>query len=151
MSIEIHSRQVDVTSDPGINLSDALSSPNLLEWAQKLDQRFSVSSIHIQSLDMFGRKPGFLKFRAEVTLDGDPVPGIVFMRGGSVAILTLLECEGKEYALLTVQARVPIGSSAYAEIPAGEKKRKKDSLLCLFLGGGLPEIQQALSFSACLP
>jgi hypothetical protein len=31
------------------------------------------------------------------------LPGIVFARGGAVAILMLLECEGKKYAVLTEQ------------------------------------------------
>ena len=47
------------------------------------------------------------------------VPGIVFMRGGAVAVLVILECEGVEYTILTRQARVPIGTSDLPEIPAG--------------------------------
>jgi hypothetical protein len=31
------------------------------------------------------------------------LPGIVFARGGAVAILMLLECEGQKYAVLTEQ------------------------------------------------
>ena len=47
------------------------------------------------------------------------VPGIVFMRGGAVAVLVILECEGVKYTILTRQARVPIGTSDLPEIPAG--------------------------------
>ena len=47
------------------------------------------------------------------------VPGIVFMRGGSVGILVILECDGQEYTILTRQARVPAGLSLLPEIPAG--------------------------------
>ena len=74
---------------------------------------------------MFGPRPGFIKFKATTMLNvgGDEgqieVPGIVFMRGGAVGVLVILECEGKEYTILTYQARVPVGSSALPEIPAG--------------------------------
>jgi ADP-sugar diphosphatase len=46
------------------------------------------------------------------------LPGIVFARGGAVAILMLLECEGQKYAVLTEQARVPVGRTIL-ELPAG--------------------------------
>ena len=67
---------------------------------------------------MFGPRVGFLKFRstAKVNAGGEKgvitVPGIVFMRGGAVGVLVILECDGKEYTLLTNQARVPIGHHA---------------------------------------
>lgn len=44
------------------------------------------------------------------------------MRGGAVAILCILieaRPGGKEFALLTLQPRVPVGDSAFPEIPAG--------------------------------
>jgi len=78
----------------------------------------NLTKVHFQSVDMFGHHIGFVKFKSEVLKDGKYVPGIVFMRGPSVAILTILICEGKEYALTTVQARVPI-SKLFLEIPAG--------------------------------
>ena len=76
---------------------------------------------------MFGPRVGFLKFRstAKVNVGGEKgvitVPGIVFMRGGAVGVLVILECDGKEFALLTNQARVPIGHHALPEIPAGRE------------------------------
>lgn len=44
------------------------------------------------------------------------------MRGGAVGILVILECDEKEYTVLTVQARVPIANPAFAEIPAGKSR-----------------------------
>ena len=41
------------------------------------------------------------------------------MRGGSVGILVVLECDGTEYTVLTRQARVPMGTANLPEIPAG--------------------------------
>lgn len=74
---------------------------------------------------VFGPRVGFVKFRsfAQLSLGGDEgivdKPGIVFMRGGTVAVLMVLECEGKEYTILTYQARVPVGMSMMPEVPAG--------------------------------
>eukprot|EP00766_Chilomastix_caulleryi_P001036 gnl/Chilomastix_caulleri/2016.p2 GENE.gnl/Chilomastix_caulleri/2016~~gnl/Chilomastix_caulleri/2016.p2 ORF type:complete len:108 (+),score=23.56 gnl/Chilomastix_caulleri/2016:238-561(+) len=55
---------------------------------------------------------------------GKRVPGIIFMRGGSVAILPIITVEGDEgensqFVLLTEQPRVGSCSSKFLEIPAG--------------------------------
>ena len=57
--------------------------------------------------------------QAEVECDGVRVPGVVFLRGGAVAILVLLKCDGKTYVLLCRQPRAPVGRSDFPEIPAG--------------------------------
>ncbi|KAK8944202.1 hypothetical protein KSP39_PZI007878 [Platanthera zijinensis] len=48
----------------------------------------------------------------------EKVPGIVFARGPSVAVLILLESKGVIYVVLTEQVRVPVGK-LILEIPAG--------------------------------
>lgn len=85
------------------------------------DNEIHVTRVHIQSIDMFGTKIGFIKFQADVDKNGKFVPGVTFTRGGSVAILVILKSDkdGKEYAVLTVQPRIPIGRDANSEIPAG--------------------------------
>lgn len=110
-----------VTAESGIDIAAITASKQFTDWLASMDeQKFVVKSLHIQSVDMFGPKIGFIKFKADVTdKNGKFVPGIVFMRGGSVAILCVLTCEGKEYTLLTVQPRVPTGSFAFTEVPAG--------------------------------
>jgi ADP-sugar diphosphatase len=71
---------------------------------------------------MFGPvKIGFLKFKAAVrNKENTAMSAVVFMRGGSVAMLLLIKCidDGKYYTVLTRQPRVPIGGALY-EIPAG--------------------------------
>jgi len=53
------------------------------------------------------------------------VPGIVFARGGAVAILLILSCipapgaEPARYTVVTRQPRIPIGLDSFPEIPAG--------------------------------
>lgn len=50
------------------------------------------------------------------------IPGICFLRGGSVAVLMILrpqEAVDKQLVFLIMQPRVPTGSLAFMEIPAG--------------------------------
>jgi len=93
------------------------------EWvrAVEADGGLEIRSIEIQSADFFGPRLGFLKFRAEAVSRryGVRLPGVVLLRGGAVGVLTVLHCAGKLYTLLTEQARVAVGSSAFLEIPAG--------------------------------
>ena len=76
---------------------------------------------------MFGPRVGFVKFRSEALVVTDTgiadgtvgVPSIVFMRGGSVGVLIVLECEGEEFTILTHQARVAAHDHSLPEIPCG--------------------------------
>ncbi|KAF1809169.1 hypothetical protein P152DRAFT_476731 [Eremomyces bilateralis CBS 781.70] len=92
------------------------------------DAPYYLRSIEIQSVDYFGgHRVGFMKLRAEVSNDkGEKLPGSIFLRGGSVAILLLLQpddvplrSEEEKHVVLTVQARVPSGSFTFVELPAG--------------------------------
>jgi hypothetical protein len=50
---------------------------------------YALRAIHVQAIDRFGHdRIGFVKFKATVTNDrGEYLPGAVFLRGGSVAML----------------------------------------------------------------
>lgn len=101
------------------NLEKIIQWSPFSDWVAKTRSQFFLSCIVIQSVDMFGPRIGFVKFKADVLdRDGLEIPSIVFMRGGSVGILVIIECEGKSYTILTNQARVPIGGNLL-EIPAG--------------------------------
>ncbi|KAI2462924.1 hypothetical protein F4781DRAFT_161258 [Annulohypoxylon bovei var. microspora] len=106
---------------------------------------YHLRSIKIQSFDLFGRAPhqrlGFIKLVADVSNGaGSALPGSVFLRGPSVAMLVILvpgdedslseiELEGQRerepdvdeerYVVLTVQPRVAAGSLEFVELPAG--------------------------------
>ncbi|OTA62597.1 hypothetical protein K449DRAFT_433490 [Hypoxylon sp. EC38] len=93
---------------------------------------YSLRSIKIQSFDLFGHAPrqrlGFLKLSAKITNNaGEVLPGSVFLRGPSVAMLVMLlpddlplgEEGDERYIVLTVQARIPAGSLEFVELPAG--------------------------------
>ena len=121
MEISIHGRSIPVTAEPSVDIEVALQAPCFRQWVERLDPRFVVRSIHFQSLDIFQNgHVGFLKFRTD-TVDpvGNYIPGIVNSRGGVVVILPVLMCEGKEYAVLVVQPRLPGACFELAETPAG--------------------------------
>ncbi|KAI1460153.1 hypothetical protein F4805DRAFT_17221 [Annulohypoxylon moriforme] len=98
---------------------------------------YSLKSIEIQSFDLFGKPPhqrlGFLKLVADVSnAAGESLPGSVFLRGPSVAMLIILvpndvskedkdthDIWGERYVVLTVQPRIPAGSLEFVELPAG--------------------------------
>jgi ADP-sugar diphosphatase len=122
MSVTINGSIVPIIVDAGVdaNVISRLSTYKPFDdWVKNLDSNFICSKITIQSVDYFGPRIGFLKFKADITFNGKPIPGIVFMRGGAVAILVILECDHQFYVLLTCQPRAPMGSSNFLEIPAG--------------------------------
>ncbi|KAF2767192.1 hypothetical protein EJ03DRAFT_158961 [Teratosphaeria nubilosa] len=110
---------------------------------------YKLRSIKIQSVDWFGsgdkKRLGFIKLQAEVTNDeGAYLPGAVFMRGGSIAMLLILQpddvpadSDQDKHVLLTVQPRLAAGSLSFSEIPAG---MLDDS--GTFAGGAAKEIEE---------
>ena len=124
-SVKMHGEEVPVSHSVGLaeeHVRAALEHQMFLDWVERMGSStdYRVNSIDIQSIDMFGPNVGFIKFKADVRdREGGFVPGVVFMRGGAVTVLVILECEGEEHVILTVQPRVPIGSFCFPELPAG--------------------------------
>ncbi|XAR70375.1 ADP-sugar diphosphatase [Bertholletia excelsa] len=122
---------VQILAAPGVSDSDfrnAIESSLFKQWLRNIQTdtglltngAMSLKQVLIQGVDMFGKRVGFLKFKADV-IDketGKKVPGIVFARGPAVAVLILLESEGETFAVLTEQVRVPVGR-LILELPAG--------------------------------
>ncbi|KAL6234969.1 hypothetical protein BDW75DRAFT_240666 [Aspergillus navahoensis] len=89
---------------------------------------YVLRKIEVQAVDFFkGGRLGFVKLKAEVSnAGGESLPGSVFLRGGSVGMLLLLQpddvpsaSEEDKWAVLTIQPRIPAGSLGFSEIPAG--------------------------------
>lgn len=88
---------------------------------------YELRSIVIQAMDRFGPRVGFLKLVAHITnSDGQSLAGAVFLRGGSVGMLVVLQpddlpvgSQEERHVLLTVQPRVAAGSLHFLELPAG--------------------------------
>jgi ADP-sugar diphosphatase len=103
---------------PAAAAAAALASRPFAEWAAGVDARFSVASLTLQSVDFFGPRVGFVKFVADATFLGARVPGVVFLRGGAVAVLPLLWCEGAAWVVCARQPRLAVGAH-FLELPAG--------------------------------
>jgi ADP-sugar diphosphatase len=87
------------------------------------DPNYTLKKVMVETVDMFGpNKVGFIKLKADIRDHADRVvPGIAVLRGNSVCIFVVLECEedGCLYVVLTAQPRVAAGDMALLEIPAG--------------------------------
>jgi 8-oxo-dGTP pyrophosphatase MutT (NUDIX family) len=88
---------------------------------------YTVRYINVQAFDKFvingKEKLLFVKLFALVeNKDGEDIPGVVFLRGGSVAVLMILKPAdnvNERYVVMTEQSRVAAGSLTFMEIPAG--------------------------------
>ncbi|KAJ5238921.1 hypothetical protein N7468_003540 [Penicillium chermesinum] len=142
-SFTLPDSNVRVNSISGLSQDDLLSFPAFNNWIstlrKSLNQQkrpthefhadpFQLRSIDIQSIDRFsGGRLGFVKLKADVSnSQGEKLPGSIFLRGGSVGILIIIQPDdipvseerGKK-AIMTIQPRIPAGTLSFAEIPAG--------------------------------
>jgi len=122
-------RGIRVTTDrPSVRpcFETICKAPKFISWLDKFPlDKFDLRSINITDVDFFGsisnpEKLGFLKFKCDVyTKLGDPLDGVVFLRGDCGAVLIVVTDEfGKEYVILTEQPRIPTGGYK-EEIVAG--------------------------------
>lgn len=142
--------------DPRVTTQLLLSYEPFIEWIAQLktsldlqrgehpfhDDPYELKSVHIQTIDFFGSRVGFLKYRVVVqNARGMELPGGVFMRGGSVGMLMILRPKDRvdeKWVIMTEQARIPAGSLAFLEIPAG----MIDGLTKDFKGAAAKEIEE---------
>ena len=117
--VSIHGSNVPVTGPAGLDLDACVKATPFVKWVADLDRGLKVSEIKIHGADYFGPRIGFLKLEAVTKCNGDPVPGIIFMRGGAVSILLILYCGDEGWVVCTRQARVPVGKENLLELPAG--------------------------------
>lgn len=94
------------------------------DWIKVIDSRFIVKSLTVDSVDVVGpvgaRRVLFVKLYADVTdKQGNKLPGIVFLRGGTVAVFFVLYCGLDIYTILVKQPRFAIGRFNSLSIPAG--------------------------------
>lgn len=91
-------------------------------------EQLSLTKITVGWALPFGSNLGFAILTTDVKTrkGGKILPGAVFLRGDSVAIMVIVSCEGKRYALLTKQFRIPVGGHAIVEAVAGMMDEGKD-------------------------
>lgn len=117
--ININGEKVPILGDESEAISDSVL---FKEWLSRIDPSFKIRSIEIQSVDMSHKDasvPFFIKLKADVVYpNGNKFETVVFIRGGAVAIVCFLLCEGETYVATTLQPRFPVGH-IISEIPAG--------------------------------
>ncbi|PON64079.1 Dihydroneopterin triphosphate diphosphatase [Trema orientale] len=141
---------VQIVAAPGVSDSEfrsAIDSSLFKQWLKNTQSESGILSggalyldrVLIQGVDMFGKRIGFLKFKADIfdKATGEKVPGIVFARGPAVAVLILLDSEDETYAVLTEQVRVPVGR-LILELPAGMLDDDKGD----FVGTAVREVEE---------
>ena len=72
------------TDIPECDYQVILDCPFFKDWIAKARKDFSVTHVHVDSVDYFSRvhRPLFIKITATATLpDGRPVHGVVLLRG----------------------------------------------------------------------
>ncbi|PSN69910.1 hypothetical protein BS50DRAFT_519392 [Corynespora cassiicola Philippines] len=154
---------VEVTLTQNITKEQLLDFPAFRTWKSALQQNlklqktdpehafyddpYTLRSITIQSVDWFGRsKIGFVKLKAVVRnkeAKAD-LPGIAFLRGGSVAMLMILrpkDSRDERLVVMTEQPRLPAGSLSFVEIPAGMLDDAET-----FSGAAAKEIEEETGF-----
>lgn len=87
-------------------------------------QPYHLRVIEIQSCDRIPRGAVlFVKLNAIIQNQlGNRLPGIVMLRGGSVAVLMIMrpaDAPDERYVIMTEQARIGAGSLQFKEIPSG--------------------------------
>ncbi|KAK9277733.1 hypothetical protein L1049_007280 [Liquidambar formosana] len=143
---------VQIVAAPGVSDSEfrsAIDSSLFKQWLKNMQTEtgilangaMSLRRVLIQGVDMFGKRIGFLKFKADIfdKETGQKIPGIVFARGPAVAVLILLDSEGETYAVLTEQVRVPVGR-LILELPAGMLDEDKGD----FIGTAVREVEEEI-------
>lgn len=160
----VSSQPCPLTSLVSFHVAD--SSPSLQHWTKTLmsslalqskpthpfhKDPYELKSIEIESYNIFRNgKIGFVKLKSVVaTADGaSELPGIVLLRGPSVAMLVMLIETDEDnndvgrHVVLTVQPRIPVGSLQFVELPAGMVDDKDN-----FAGQAAKEIKEELGLT----
>ncbi|RDL41548.1 uncharacterized protein BP5553_01527 [Venustampulla echinocandica] len=135
---------VSVQLCAGLTRDQLLEFPPFKGWLQRLQTNLSLQHsspshefhtdpyilrhIEIQCNDRFAHnRLGFIKLTATISNNGgENLPGAVFLRGPSVAMMVLLQpddlpsdSQEEKHVLLTVQPRVAAGGLQFVELPAG--------------------------------
>ena len=109
-----------IQQEPAIDHELAKNFIPFQNWTQNINPNLLISKIVLQHVDYFGKRIGFLKFQVYATLNGNPVPGIVFMRGHSVCILPIITdiTTNQKWIALKREFLMPAGDYM-TELPAG--------------------------------
>jgi len=122
--ISVYSDSRHITRD----LPIIIQAPKFIQYIETLDRNLlDITGIRVDAVKWFCNpvnplpsKLGFLWIEviAADRRTGNPLPGVVFLRGGAVAVYMRVKVEDRLFTILTEQIRVPMGGKR-REIPAG--------------------------------
>jgi 8-oxo-dGTP pyrophosphatase MutT (NUDIX family) len=100
----------------GSDVQLAISSRVLISWIASInDNVFFPKEIEIQSVDVSfhdKKRVAFIKMKVTPCPTDEkekPHPRVVFLRGHAVVVLPVLTLDGKKFAVLVNQLRIPVG------------------------------------------
>lgn len=109
----------------GVSLTAIREFPPFKEWYTTITQNLAsrsdtvLHSVTVRDVYMFGNRIGFVFLDAHVTMGNVRIPGAVFLRGPSVAVLLWhSDGDGNVYVVMVRQPRVAVGKMMW-EVPAG--------------------------------
>lgn len=115
---------VEITTAPSVTetAEEILQSALFSGWVENLS-RNNITPVnpHVQAVLQWGNplEPKMIFLTTEAYADGRKIRRTaVFLRGKTVEILPIIECEGEEYVLLVKQLRIP-GATYAVSTPAG--------------------------------
>jgi ADP-sugar diphosphatase len=116
------SGEITITGSPEYGREHFLGSKLFVNWRDSLNSDLEIRAIRIVSVSYKSNTdPIFAKLNVTAYYRGNQIiPDVVFLRGGSVAILPILVSAqtGAQYVVFTKQVRLPVGDEL-VEIPAG--------------------------------
>jgi hypothetical protein len=110
--------------DPGVtpeNFEKVKASPQFNHWVSIQDPKCTYHSITIDTVTMFGPRPGLIHITTDVTFNELRSKRVIFIRGGAIGVLFLLQSleTNKIYTVYVRQPRNAVGVTDLIEIPAG--------------------------------
>ena len=130
MIFEINGHSLEITSTPHLeqHLADVVQFQPFVRWIHTLTsssnetpQLVTLYTITITDIDHFtSTRIGFVKMKVDCRYaDNTRLPGIVLLRGDSVAIMIRVKCLDHVHVIMVQQPRIPLGSLHVLELPAG--------------------------------
>lgn len=104
-----------------LHMSFARASLIFTNWLNNLSPELEVHRVVLTHVDFRGEPSAktVLFIRLQVFSPQFPHGQVAELRGNTVAMLVLLNCEGETYTVLTKQKRIPVGTAQFVEVPAG--------------------------------
>jgi 8-oxo-dGTP pyrophosphatase MutT (NUDIX family) len=136
---------IEITIAPGLNVTEdeIRNSTRFTDWVDRLTiARIVVTHVHVYSSHSWAGEPKMIYLEAEGHIDGRQFRRTVaFLRGDTVDMLAILECDGVEYAAFVGQPRIPGAIANSISNPSGMMEPGEDAVFT-----GLRELDEELGY-----